>query len=209
MSSERCKVGRVADRYDVEAHHDGFDDLDRELLSLWKGEGRLEERGYRSLADWFNKRLLRSAYDANDRLTLGTRLDDEFETLTGDDDIARDELLDDLAQDGIDGERLRGDMVSFSTIRRHLTDCLGERKEPREAETDWEQTSVEIAADRLVEKVAKALSSHETKGRIDGAAGADVSVRVQLSCPECPTRRTLNEALRLGYVCETHLGGDG
>lgn len=206
MSSEQCKVGRVADRYDVEAHHDGFDDLDRELIALWKGEGRFEERGYRSLSTWFNTRLLRSAYETNDRLTLGTRLDDEFETLTGGDDIARDELLDDLAQDGIDGERLREDMVSFSTLRRHLTDCLGGEKETREAETDWERTSVVIASDRLVEKVEKALSSHETKGRIEGATDADVSVRVQLSCPECPTRRTLNEALRLGYVCETHLG---
>ncbi len=209
MSSERCKVGRVADRYDVEADHDDFDDLDRELTALWKGEGRFEERGYRSLSTWFNKRLLRSAYEANDRLTLGTRLDDEFETLTGDNDIARDELLDDLTQDGIDGERLHKDMISFSTLRRHLTDCLGDEKETREAETDWERTSVEIASDRLVEKVEKALSSHETKGRIEGATDADVSVRVQLSCPECPTRRTLNETLRLGYVCEAHLGVDG
>jgi hypothetical protein len=205
MSTKCCKVGRVIDQYEIDPYHGEFDDIDRELLALWKGEGDREPHGYRSLAEWFNKQLLRSAYDAEERMVLGTQLDEEFATLTGDDDIARGELVDKLKQDGIDGTQLYEDMISFSTLRRHLTDCLDGEKERQEAETDWEENSVEIASERLVEKVEKALSSYETKGDIEGATRAEIGVQIQLSCPECATRRTLTEALRRGYVCETHL----
>lgn len=205
MSTKCCKVGRVIDRYDIDPYHDDFDDIDQELLALWKGNGDRESHGYRLLAEWFNKQLLRSAYDASGRMVLGTQLDEEFATLTSDDEIARGELFDKLEQDGVDGAQLYEDTVSFSTLRRHLTDCLGGEKERREAETDWEENSVEIASERLVEKVEKALSSYETKGDIEGASRAEVAAQVQLSCPECATRRTLTEALRRGYVCETHL----
>lgn len=207
MSTERrCKIDAAVERYEVGAKRDGFADVHEELLALWKGEAERDALGYRSLAEWFNKQLLRSVYDANNRLTLGTRFDNEYEILTGDDDIARGELLDELAQAGIDGQQVSDDMVSFSTIRRHLTDCLDGKKERQQSETNWEETSVEIATDTLLEKVDKALSSYETKEEIAGATEAEVSVQVQLSCPHCPTRRTLNDALRNGYVCEDHLG---
>ena len=97
-------------------------------------------------------------------------------------------------------------MASWSTMRRHLVDCLDAEKEPRTAGTDWERESVDIARRQLVEKVNDALSSYETKGEIAGATGADVSVQVQLSCPECPTRRSLTDAIAVGYVCRDHLG---
>jgi hypothetical protein len=97
-------------------------------------------------------------------------------------------------------------MVSWSTMRRHLVDCLGGEKERQAASSDWERESVRIATEKLTEKVGDALSSYETKGEIAGATEADVSVEVLLSCPECPTRRSLADARRLGYVCEDHLG---
>lgn len=205
----RCKVGAAIERYDIDSQGGEFESINEELLARWTGESGREPDGYRSLAAWFNEQLLRSAYDANGRLALGARLESELETLTGDDDIARGELLDELEQEGIDGQQLRDDMVSFSTIRRHLTGCLDGQKAEQEAETNWEEESVEIATEKLREKVRKALSSHENKGRLPGATDAGVSVQIQLSCPECPTRRTLTEALRLGYVCEDHLDGEG
>lgn len=203
-----CKAGRVVERYGLDPQREGYDDIHAELLALWTGAAEPEPLGYRSLTRWFNKHLLRSAYEANGRLTLGSRLDNEFETLTGDDDIARGELMDELAQEGIDASRLLEDMVSFSTIRRHLTKCLDGEKERQPAETDWEQNSIDLAADRLLEKVETALTSLENKGRVEGATDAEVSVRVQLSCPHCPTRRTMEEALRRGHVCEDHLPAD-
>jgi len=204
-SQNRCKVDDVVERYGIEARGDQFDSVDEELLARWTGENGHEPQGYRSLAAWFNRHLLRSVYRANGRLTVGTRLEDEFETLVGDDDIAREELLDELANDGIDSRELYDSLVSFSTLRRHLIGCLDGEKETKTAETDWERDSVEIATEQLREKVNKALSSYENKGEITRATESDVSIQIHLSCPECPTRRTLSDALRTGYVCEDHL----
>lgn len=201
-----CKVDTAVERYDVGPQDGGFDDVHAELVARWKGETDQEAMGYRSLAAWFNRQLLRTVYEANGRLTLGARFDNEFEMLTGDDDIAREELADELEQDGIDARQLRDDMVSFSTMRRHLTDCLDGEKDRQVSETDWEETSVEIATEKLQEKVEQALSSYETKDEVVGGTEASVSVQIQLSCPHCPTRRTLSDARRLGYVCEDHLG---
>lgn len=201
-----CKVDALIREYDLDSGSAEFDDVDEYLLALWQGEGSREAMGYRPLASWFNRRLLKRTYEEHGRLAVGKRLETEFELLAGEDGVDRRELLDDLAQDGIDGEQLAADMVSWSTLRRHLTACLDGEKAVGPAETDWERESVAIATDQLVEKVETALSAYETKGTVAGASDADVSVQVQLSCPSCPTRRSLAEARRLGYVCRDHLG---
>lgn len=204
----RCKVDDAVERYGVDPQRDGFADIHEELLALWKGDTSQESLGYRSLAAWFNKRLLATVYEEHDRLLFGTQLENEYDVLTGDDDIARGELVDELELAGIDADQVRADMVSFSTMRRHLTECLDGEKAQPVAETDWEETSVEIAEAQLLSKVEKALSSYENGGELAGATSADVSVQIQLSCPHCPTRRTLRDALRQGHVCEEHFGDD-
>lgn len=200
-----CKIDDVVERYGMESPHEGFESVDESLLALWTGGDGFDARGYRSLTEWFNKRLLRHVYREHGRVVMGSRIDDEFATLTGEEEIPRSELLHDLERDGIDGDDVLADMVSWSTMRRHLLDCLDGEKPRQSAETNWERESVDIAIDQLVEKVQKALTSYENKDRITGAMDVDVSVQVQLTCPKCPTRRSLSEALELGYVCREHV----
>lgn len=202
--TEGCKLDLVADRYDVGTADARFGSLDEELVVRWRGESGFEEHGYRSLTAWFNEQLLKAVYDEHGRETLGTRLEDEFETLTGEAGLQREELIDDLARDDIDGERVTDDMVSWSTMRTHLSECLEAEKERKAAKTDWERRSVEYAEERLLEKVSDALRSYQNKGDIVDAARADASVQVRLACPDCPTRVSLAEALDQGYVCVKH-----
>lgn len=202
--TEGCKLDLVADHYGVETADARFESLDEELVVRWRGESGFEEHGYRSLTTWFNMQLLKAAYQEQGRETLGTRLEDEFETLTEGEELEREELLDDLTRDSIDGERVADDMISWSTMRTHLSDCLEAEKERKRAETDWERRSVEFAEERMLEKVADALRSYENKGEIADGARADASVQVRLACPDCPTRVTLSEALDQGYVCARH-----
>lgn len=202
--SSGCKIDDAVDRYGLESQHDDFESVHEVLLARWKGTNGFDARGYRAVTEWFNKRLLRSVYRDHGRVVIGSRLDAEFATLRGDDEIARAELLDDLRRDGIDGEDVVADTVSWSTTRRHLVDCLGGEKPRQSAETNWERESVDVATDQLVDKVEKALTSYENKGRVAGATDAEVSVQIRLSCPACPTRRSLPEALDLGYVCRDH-----
>lgn len=205
-SREGCKIDEVVDEYQPASPDDEFDTIHEHLLALWTGEDGRESHGYRSLSEWFNKRLIKSVYDEHGRSTLGTRLDNDYEMLMGGDEIKRGELIDDLQRDGINGERIAEDMISWSTMRRHLLNCLGGEKSAQSAETDWERDSVDIATNQLTERVEKALSSYENKDRIDGATEANISVQIHLSCPECPTRRSLSDALKQGYVCKDHLG---
>lgn len=199
-----CKLDLVADRYSVETADSRFESLDEELEVRWRGESGFEEHGYRSLTAWFNKQLLKADYDEHGRETLGTRLEDEFETLTEGEDLQRGELFDHLERDGIDGERVVDDMISWSTMRTHLSDCLEAEKELQTAKTDWERRSIEYAEERLLEKVADSLRSYENKGDIADGARAIASIQVRLACPDCPTRVSLTEALDQGYVCAKH-----
>jgi len=204
MSRDSCKVDVVTERYGLAggARHDSIDEW---LLARWLGEDGRPPRGYRTVTREFNKRLLKRVYDEHGRDAMGARLDGDFEALTGDDAVRRREVVEDIASDGIDAERLLSSLVSWGTVRIHLTECLGASKEPPTATTDWEHESVERARAHALKTVEKAVSALSSKGRIERAVEADVEMPILLSCPECPTRRPLEEALERGYVCREHL----
>lgn len=202
-----CKVDLVCDQHDLDALESRYESVDDRLLTRWTGADGRSADGYKTLTEWFNKRLLKQAYDEQGRETVGTRLDSEYDVLTGDDDLARQELADDLADDGVDVEQLTENMVSWSTMRHHLQDCLNGEKEKAQATTDWERESIDIARNIAEEKVGDSLRSLASKGKLPGADEAEIDVDVKLSCPECPTRISVTGALERGYVCE-HLSSD-
>jgi len=198
-----CKVDRAVERFGLTGTGGG--DLHGELLSRWRGEG-YPEQGYRRLTDWYNTRLLKQVYDAHGRPTVGTRVESDYEALTGEDRLLREEVLDDLRADGVDAEAVAGALVSWSTMRHHLNDCLEGSKPTPESDSDWERRSVAIATDRAAEKVADAAGSLASKGAVAGADGAEVAVEAYLVCPECGLRVSFAQARERGYVCRDHLG---
>ncbi|MFD1647858.1 rod-determining factor RdfA [Haloarchaeobius litoreus] len=197
-----CKVGLLVDEYDLDSG-ETTDDIDDQLVSRWLGTGRQSSVGYRTLTEWFNKRLLRHAYERAGRTTISARIDGDYEALTAD-GIEKMEVVDELAADGIDAEAVLDDMISWSTMRNHLKDCLQASKEQQQADTDWERESIEIARERSTQKVKEALKSFKSKGRIEDEQDVEVDVRVQLCCSECPTRVPLDVALNRNYVCPDH-----
>lgn len=204
MSRNRCKVDDAVEAYSLRAPRSESGSIHDYLVARWTGTDDHRAVGYRQLADWFNRQLFRRVYDQHGRSTTGTRVGSEYEALTGDDDLLWEEVVSELAADGIDAEALVDDTVSPRTMHRHLTDCLGAEKAPQEAQTDWERESVERAREQLEEKVTKAASALASKAELLGADDADVDVRVYLSCPECATRVTFEAGRRQGYVCEDH-----
>jgi len=199
-----CKVDRVVDRYDLAAVDPVYDSLAAGLLARWTGADGRTEMGYRSLTEWFNKRLLKRVYDDHGRETLGARLDGDYEVLRGDDDLARAELIEGLRTAGIDGDQLAADLVSWGTMRTHLQECLDGEKAPRTARTDWEVASVETAVAVAEEKTETAVAALAGKGRLAGGEAAEIDVAVSLACGDCPTRVPFAVALDRGYVCADH-----
>lgn len=202
-SDSGCKVDTVVDKYDLGAADPVYDSLDEGLLARWTGRGRTE-MGYRTLTDWFNKRLLTAVYEGQSRETLGARLDSDYEVLRDGDPLVREELHESLRADGIDAEAVQQDLVSWGTMRTHLQECLDGEKATQSATTEWEVASVRTALDVAAEKTETAVSSLAEKGRLDGGSAADVAVQVQLGCGACPTRVPLDVALERGYVCADH-----
>lgn len=201
---EGCKVEVVADGYDLQPAGDRYGSLDQYLLARWTGDDGRDPVGYRTLADEFNRRLLKRVYDRHGREVLGARLESDYETLTGEDDLQRAELVDHLADGGVDAERVRRDMISRGTMATHLKDCLDGEKTSPEAATNWEGRSIEIATDHARGKVEEAVSSLASKGALPADRIPEVTLQVQLGCQSCQTRVPLTIALERGYVCEAH-----
>lgn len=203
-----CKVDTLIEKYDLDAAETRYESTDERLLARWTGADGGSAEGYRPLTKWFNRRLLRTLYERQGRETLGVRVDSDFQVLTGDDDLAREELADDLALDGIDAEEYVADTVSWSTMRRHLTDCLDGEKPRERSDSGWERESVRIAQEHAEGKVREAVSALAGKGELPGGDRADVEIDVQVACPECHVRVPLSDAIARGYICGDHLSPD-
>lgn len=199
-----CKVDDLTERYGLTPPREEYDTLDQYLLAQWKGVDGLESEGYQALTEWFNKQVLAQIYDEHGRQIPAFRIDAEYEILTGDHDLRRDELAADLAADSIEIDDAEGELISWSTMRRHLNGCLDGEKEPVQSSSDWELESVEVARSKTIEKAKAALNSLSSKRRLPDATKAEVDIQVKLSCPECPTRVPMQDAVERGYVCKDH-----
>jgi hypothetical protein len=199
-----CKVDRVIEQYGLRAADPVYESLDEGLLARWTGADGRTEMGYRSVTEWFNKRLLKRVYDEHGRETLGARLDSDYEVLQHGDELVRAELLEALRTAGIDGDGLADDLVSWGTMRNHLQECLDGEKAPETASTDWEVASVETAVGVTEAKTEEAVAALASKGRLAGGNDAAIDVAVRLTCGSCPTRAPFEVALERGYVCEDH-----
>ncbi|WP_408960686.1 rod-determining factor RdfA [Natrinema sp. 74] len=199
-----CKVDRLTDRYDLTPPRARDASLDEYLERRWTGADDRDPEGYKSLTEWFNKRLLSRIYEANGRDAMAAHLDREYELIVDGDGVERDELAADMATDGLDIDEVGSELISWSTMRHHLKGCLEAEKETPSASTDWERNTVEMAKEKTAEKARSVLSSLTSKDRLPEAERADIDVQVKLSCPECSVRVPFEDAVERGYVCETH-----
>jgi len=199
-----CKVDSLIERHAPTVPDPGHESVDEYLVARWTGADGRSADGYKALTEWFNKRLLKRVYEEHGRDVVSVHLDREFELITGDADIQRDELAADLAADGLDIDEVQTELVSWSTMRHHLKGCLDAEKDTTPAETDWEANTVQMARERAAEKAQSVLSSLTSKGRLQDADRAQVDVQVKLRCPDCSVRVPFEDAVERGYVCNTH-----
>ncbi|QLD89123.1 hypothetical protein HWV07_08800 [Natronomonas salina] len=204
MTQAQCKIDIVCDRYGLDNSGSRYTSVDDRLLNRWTGGDGRSPDGYRTLTEWFNKRLLKSVYDKHGRNTTGKRISSDYQALRGDDDLLREEVMDDLRADGINPERVCSDMVSYSTMREHLNSCLEGEKQVDQSNSDWEQRSLEMAKNITRSKVREALSSLDTKDVLPEGDEADIEIQILLSCPECPIRIPIADAVERGFVCKDH-----
>lgn len=201
-----CKVDRIRATHALSppAHFEG--DLDSYLVARWTGEGERDSSGVRTLSEWFNKQILKTVYRDHGRPDSTIRLDSDYEALQENDipDHELAELRSELADDGIDSETMTKQFIGKSTLSRHLKECLDATKDTATSRTEWEINRVRVATKTYRSHLDSALQSLGNKGQISGVDEAELQVQSYLTCPECPTRVTVEQAYEQGYVCADH-----
>lgn len=179
-----CKVGRVADRYDLDGMH--------ETLAARRSGEDGSPASLRTLADEFNQAVLRAAMRPHGAGMLDGEVENGYRLLTADDVSRgmRTRARKQLENDGVDVEAVEASFVSHPTMGRHLETCLGVEREPEERDP------IEAAKDR----VFKLLSRTEAVvgNTIEGLAAADriaagavaVTVDVRVTCERCGVQAT-------------------
>lgn len=207
MSSEYCcKVDRVQAEFDLSPPTTASENLDKYLVDRWVGVGEKKATGLRTLAEWYNKQILREVYREHGRPDSTVRIDSDYHALQNGEipDHEREELISELAGNGIDGNAIQTKFISKSTLSRHLKDCLDATKEPSDSETEWEIDRIRVATNTFRSHLESALQSLNNKNKIGGISDSELQIQAYLSCSECPTRVTVETAYEQGYICSDH-----
>ncbi|MFC4549830.1 MULTISPECIES: rod-determining factor RdfA [Halorussus] len=194
-----CKVGSLVDAYDLRR-------ANADLVERWTGERR-EEESVRSLADRFNRRLLRAAMRAEGMELIEGCVENFYALLTDDDTLEAERLRarSVLDENGVDVERVEEQFVSHQTVYRHLRNCLGAEKGTRTLSTDKERSRVNKMRSR-----AEAVTVDSLSRLRDGDELAleefEVFVNLRVTCESCGALHDVTELLEQGG-CDCQLTG--
>ncbi|UIP01472.1 hypothetical protein Hbl1158_15150 (plasmid) [Halobaculum sp. CBA1158] len=197
----RSKVGRLIDEYEMTG-------AGAELEDRWLGRGR-ESQSLRTLAEWFNERLLSARLDRAGDPPLEGEAANLYRLLT-DENVgagARVDAESTLERAGIDPEGLRSEFVSHQAIHTYLREYRGASKERTPGDRrEQVRTTVQRLRGRLVAVAENGLESLAEAGAI--ALGEfDVIVEVRVFCEDCGTATPVTELLSDGG-CECGLDGE-
>ena len=199
-----CKIGRLADRYDLV----GFDD---ELVAYWTGEAE-ERYSTRRLATYVNRRVLRAALEEAGVPFKDGEVENTYRLLT-DDDVSsgtRVQTRNELERDGVPIDRVESDFVSHQTVYNHLTDCLDASLETPSDEERIERSSEKLGAlQNRIEAVTTDTIAQLERNDIVAIGDADVTVSVTVTCNDCLQEFTVRELLdEQDCACQSPDTGD-
>lgn len=124
MESRCSEIGCLIDEYDLSPGIIGGD-LNEYLKARWLGKNEFEgDESISQITDWFNKLLLKTVYENNNRHVKAGRLELEYDILTGDDEFKKAQLLQSLENQGIDGEELISNIISATVMHSYLNECI-------------------------------------------------------------------------------------
>jgi hypothetical protein len=181
-----CKVGRVADTYDL-------GDLPDRLARDWEtGDASL-----RTLADRFNRRVLERALRDAGRSPVEKEVGAIYEVLSGDEPSAgeRTQLGRRLERDGVDVGALREAFVSHQTVHKHVKGCFDAQKpEPDSRGNEEAIFAMEARTEAVAESTLETLAN---RGDL-ALDGFDVTTSTRVACESCGRTYDVDELLRQG-----------
>lgn len=194
----RSKVGRLIAEYEMA-------DVGQALEDRWLGRDR-ESQSLRSLAEWFNKRLL----DARLKQVGEDPLDGEVANLyrlLSEEDVTAGMRVDaeaTLEHRGIDPDTLRTEFVSHQAVHTYLTEFRGVSKERSSVDRLTSvQTTIQRLQSRLVAVAENNLQQLRSAGQLT-LGEFTVILDVQILCEDCGESYSIADLLeRGGCECES------
>jgi len=120
----RRKVARLIDEYNLQG-------IGEELERLWTADD--DRRSLRSLADLFNRRLLKISLEEAGVTSLDGEVENAYRLLD-DDDVSgadRTRARRRLEREGVDVDTLQEDFVTYQAVRTYLKNYRGAEYNPR------------------------------------------------------------------------------
>jgi hypothetical protein len=188
----QSKVERVIEEY-------GLEGLGDELERRWTGETG-ERESLRSLADRFNREVLRAALDEAGASPLDGEVENTYRLLRGDDVSPgmQTEVRRQLERDGIDREQVESDFVSHQAIHTYL-------REHRGAELETEEESRVEKESRTIRRLQGRVSVVTESGLTRLANASDITVGdvevltdIQVYCADCGSQYDAVELIERG-----------
>ena len=198
----RSKVGRLIDTY-------GMRGTGQELEDRWLGRGR-ESQSLRSLAEWFNQRLLGARLTTAGQDPLDGEVSNLYRLLSEEDVTAgaRVDAETTLEAYGIDVEELRREFVSHQAIHTYLTEFRGASKERSSGDRgETVRRTVGRLRSRLVAVAENNLGHLRDAGELR-LGEFTVLLEVQVLCEDCGASYSITDLLDRGG-CDCADGGDG
>lgn len=186
-----CKVGALITKY-------GFGDANADLVASWIGQEG-DGESVRTLADRFNRRLLREEMrDANMDIVDG-RVENLYELLTDDNRLkaVRMQARSSLEEHDIDAGQLENRFVSHQTLYRHLRNCL-------EAEKGRNALDIEKERDRIhaMQNRAEAVVDDAVTRLGDGDElainGFEILINFRITCENCGALHDVTDLIDAG-----------
>ena len=188
----RSKVGRLIEEY-------GMVGVREELPDRWLGRG-VDSQSLRSLADWFNERLVAKRLEEAGESPLDGEPANTYRLLT-DDDVgagARVDAETALERAGIDPGNLQREFVSHQAVHTYLREYRDVSKERNDENPHKRaRTTVQRLRNRLIAVVGNSLSSLADRDELV-LGDFDVLVDIQVFCEDCGTAVPVTELLDEG-----------
>jgi hypothetical protein len=188
----RGKVERVIETY-------GLEGLGDELERRWTGAAG-ERESLRSLADRFNRAVLRSALDEAGTSPLDGEVENTYRLLRGDDVSPgmRTEVRRQLEREGLDLDEVESDFVSHQAVHTYLRDHRGAELETEDqSRVEKEAQTIRRLQGRVSVVTESGLSRLSSAGDVT-IGDFDVLTDVQVYCGDCGSQYEAVELIERG-----------
>ncbi|WP_136689402.1 rod-determining factor RdfA [Halorhabdus amylolytica] len=181
------KVRQLIDRHELA-------DIGDELVAGWTAEGD-DHRSLRDLADAFNRALLEHRLSEADPVLTRIDVENAYRLLTSADASPgeRTELRSTLENNGVDVASLRGDFVTYQSVRNYLQDVRGvEYDDHRESDPASSLEHIRKLQTRLTTVTESKVENLRQNGSLEGG-DLRVTNDIRVYCHDCRNQYTIDE----------------